>query len=472
MLIKRIFLLGKKDKIEMDEVITFDKTYQQRLEEYKSIFTTFSVYNRGSLTENWGTYVEQTLKRSEWMALWKISRTVCEHYEISYPTTVFVKILNVDYGSLEALVTIVAVQSDISLPAKHLVPLIELWPTKMQEKKGIQSMANTLDVLRFFYTKIFMPWDDDDGNLEKWIDKRLDSRLKLFYDMRLNNIPSKVCKMINNYIKEARTLKEQKELLEDEEELTSIHVQLLHIKTEFKLLEDPFTRTAFCNSDENELNKAVYVVHGESSLDNYLEFLRKIKQYLSHETVHLIPDINGALELCKPNDTIILNDSQHLIKDNFYFSGAIKGIPDAILLNENSYLLNIYKNVLLENLQLKTIKQNLLMIRQGVVTLRNCSLNSNENEGIILFPGCEVELINCIIINCSIGIVSNYKCTIKMKGCKINSAIGVKIFEDTSLAVEDCLFNCEYGITVEVERTSCLVQTTGGLDLLKKYFYV
>jgi hypothetical protein len=57
---------------------------------------------------------------------------------------------DVIFQELQAVVDIVAVQDDISLPEQHEVPLTSLYPTKQQENEilDVNGIANCLDQLR------------------------------------------------------------------------------------------------------------------------------------------------------------------------------------------------------------------------------------------------------------------------------------------------------------------------------------
>lgn len=87
-----------------------------------------------------------------WQAIWKISRVICEELKIKYPTTVYGTVTNVLFKELKAIFSIIAIQDDdIHLPEEHEVPLIDLWPTKVQENPAIniEATANCVDMIRY-----------------------------------------------------------------------------------------------------------------------------------------------------------------------------------------------------------------------------------------------------------------------------------------------------------------------------------
>lgn len=162
----------------MDQIFTFDKSLQTRLHEYEEVFSGLDTLPYSKIQREWAYYLELTLDPNGWQAVWKIPRLKCEELKIPFPTVVLAYVLNVDYTDLTALVRILAVQDDIHLPEKHNVPLAQLWPTKQQDKTialNLNSTANALDMLRFFYIHILMPWDEDDDSAD-WRGAHLVSR--------------------------------------------------------------------------------------------------------------------------------------------------------------------------------------------------------------------------------------------------------------------------------------------------------
>lgn len=90
-----------------------------------------------------------------WQAVWKISRVICEELKIKYPTTVYGTVTNVLFKDLKAIFAIIAIQDDdIHLPEEHEVPLIDLYPTKVQENPAIhiEATANCVDMIRYTTT--------------------------------------------------------------------------------------------------------------------------------------------------------------------------------------------------------------------------------------------------------------------------------------------------------------------------------
>lgn len=196
----------------MSDIITFDKSFKQRLEEFDEVFTT-------DIRKDWEFYLEMCVDVNGWQAIWKVPRLTCEKLHIPFPSVVLVLILHVKFKELTALVRVLAIQDEIIIPEKNIVPISQLWPTKEQDKSvalNIMNTANALDMFRFFHLHLYMPWDrDEDDNID-WKANHLESRLRLYYDMRNGSIPRQIAEHVHSLLTTARRLQSERELLEDE----------------------------------------------------------------------------------------------------------------------------------------------------------------------------------------------------------------------------------------------------------------
>jgi len=245
------------------DIYIFHKTYTERLFEYKCILGEPRRVIPPNIRAEWAYDLETVMEEAGWEALWKISRSKCEAFNIPYPIIVLVKVLGMDFPKLNALVKIKAVlDENIHLPEKHEVPLIELYPTLNQKDNtlDVEGTAHCIDRVRFFYNYLWMPWDEDEDDDTIWVKQHLESRLKLYYDMKQRIINEETCEIIRSLIKEAREIKKKisqyeallpedmheeetpEELAKEAYELVKLHFRLQQIKAEMDLLENPSLR--------------------------------------------------------------------------------------------------------------------------------------------------------------------------------------------------------------------------------------
>lgn len=71
---------------------------------------------------------------------------------------------------------------------------------------NLTSTAEALDMLRFFYNHLLMPWDYDEDDGDDWSSKHMESRLHFFYDMKNGLIPKSMTEHVRGLMSEARQL--------------------------------------------------------------------------------------------------------------------------------------------------------------------------------------------------------------------------------------------------------------------------
>lgn len=69
-------------------LITFNKSHEKRLEEYKEILG--SPLPPSQVFEQWCDYLDLGVEPTGWCGLWNISRELCEDFDIPFPCPVFV----------------------------------------------------------------------------------------------------------------------------------------------------------------------------------------------------------------------------------------------------------------------------------------------------------------------------------------------------------------------------------------------
>lgn len=74
------------------EVITFKKSFQERLSEYNNIIGGRGPPPACDIHNEWYFYIENLLEPVGWQAVWKISRQKCDEFKIQFPTLVIVMV--------------------------------------------------------------------------------------------------------------------------------------------------------------------------------------------------------------------------------------------------------------------------------------------------------------------------------------------------------------------------------------------
>ncbi|KAG7207486.1 hypothetical protein KM043_009118 [Ampulex compressa] len=486
------------------EIYTFDKSLQERLMELTEILSRRGeIVPASEIQTEWSYHIELVIEPIGWKALWKIPRLVCQDFDIHYPTIVVVLVEQVDFAELTALVKIVAVQDEIHLPAKYNVPLIELYPTLNQGNDALDMIgtASCIDQLRFYYNYLWMPWDIDDDDSADWVTLHLETRIRLFFDMKRGNVSKETCDIIRTLMREGREIKEKILRLEDsiseteevhEEmvdegkayELMKLHFRLQQIKTEMEVLENPAIRDMLGRSknlssangeirsrENKDKKREGYLVWLGGLLEEMKETLSKVQVFLPQDIfLKVSSSLQEALHASDVGDIIVIGEGTHQIRSagGLEEGGVIKGIDNiqrTILSPKQTEsapsLLDFSGNeVLLENVTIDVNElQTGIIVRKGitkVVNCRICVLNQNMVKlGIVVLPGARLIIENTAFEGLGTAIVIYPKGEVMMSGCNfINCAEGIQLHDNAAFTAKQCLLGHfkEYAIRMETQK--------------------
>ncbi|CAH1105684.1 unnamed protein product [Psylliodes chrysocephalus] len=493
----------------MYEIITFDKSFQQRLSEFNDVLSACDVLPTSQLQKQWGLFLEFSVDKRGWQAIWKLPRTTCESLNIIFPSLALVIVLTVKTLELKAYIRILAFQNDVNIPEKMWVPLVQIWPTEDQDKSidlNLMETANSLDMLRFFYLYVFMPWDRDEDDNQDWKDKHLESRLRFYYDLKNGNIPRGVAEHIHNLLTEARRLHNKREFLEGQiskaeenqnsecdslkdertKTLIQIHVRLLEIRTDIEVAENPLLRNIiidrFSQLGKISLNPnpQIWLIFDQGTAEEHMNFLMKVQQVFPKDNLKFCTNLASKLESANKDDTYLLNESVHKISTTGALEegGTVRGIGcrENIIFTtevEDVMLDFIGEKVVLENL---TIDVNLaqcgVLVRKGNCYMKKCKIIGKSSspiyQGIIALKGASLHMENCEISGFSTAIIGNSGSNIILKNCDIHDVdYGLKIFDESkvsldSVSIREC---SDFGICLETES---LVEVVGGFKCLEE----
>ncbi|OAD54316.1 SHC SH2 domain-binding protein 1 like protein B [Eufriesea mexicana] len=502
------------------EIYTFDKSLQERLVELAEILSSRDkIVPASQIQAEWSFHVELVLEPVGWQALWRIPRLVCENFQIHYPTIVVVEVEQVDFSDLSALVKITAVQEEIQLPDKYDVPLIELYPTHNQENNVLDMVgtASCIDQLRFFYNYLWMPWDlDDDDNID-WVSVHLETRIRLFFDMKRGIISNETSDIIRSLVREGREIQQKISRLEDtisegEEshtdivdggtacQLMKLHFRLQEIKREMEVLENPAMReilvmnqTSSLNNDKIEKKeskvrcKAGHFVWLGGTLEEMKETINRVQASLPAE---LFLKISGSLletlHVCDAGDIVVVGKGTHQIKGtgSLEDGGTIRGIysSEHTILNTKdtesaTSLLDFSGNeVLLENVTVDVGDlRAAVIVRAGATVILNCKIcalnHSMVKLGVVVLPGAKLIIENTAFENLGTGLVIYTKGDVFMHNCSFkNCAEGIQFCGDGKLSIKNCFLGYfkEYAIRLETQKyLNDSKPKCGGIELLE-----
>lgn len=487
----------------MDQVIKFDKTLQERLQEYHDIFEGLSSVCQ--IKKELSAYIELTMDHSGWQAIWKIPRLTCESLKLPFPIVVLVYVEQVNFAKQVAEVIVLAVQDFVDIPENHVVPLTQLWLTKEQDRTvglNLRSTGNALDVLHFFYANLYMPWDDEEDS--NWVENHLEARLQLFYDAKNGTIPRGMAERVRFLITEAKRLHTRSLLLEKDLEdpdldplehqdegldaFAELRVRIMEIQKEMELLENPLSRNILIKRQQKQQQPekpeaSNWLVFNSGTISDFAAFLEQLKNFHPNEIFKPTLNLIEALNSGNSGDTIMVNCGEHKIETSGFLEmgGTLKGVfgtyKTNIVSSNDNIMFDLNGHVVLENLVINASKsQCAILIRSGKVSMRNCRIMgdnlSSTHQGFIVLKGASLELTNCHISGFGMGIVGNTKSNLSLHDCEISSvAYGIKVHDECSVSLQDCYFHdCQkFAVWVETDRSLGRDENrTGDFSILKK----
>lgn len=488
-----------------DLIYNFNKTQEQRLEEFRDVLVSFSA---SDVVKAWICTLENFIEPTEWQALWKISRRICEELNIMFPKFVFVKVVNVNFEELTAFVEVEKVQDDITIPVRQEVPLVELYPTKHQDDPhlNVEYTANFIDRFRFFYNQLWRPWDVEDGDGGDWSTKYLESRLQLFYEMNNGVIPPKIADKMHQKKEQARSLYEKKQEIEeilrkmevdlDTEDITSsvaektyelmqVHLQVNPLITELQLFENPSMRKLIIKKfmEEEETagkNSTAIIVWQSGVVESFRKYLKICEDILDADT-HTVcaSSLECAFEKALSGNTIVLNEGVHhanlSLECNISVIGCGSRNAEIVAKKSNNFLFSA-RNASIKFCNLKLdanlVSNALQILKNSNVEMNNCTVTgevSKGSRGIVVNSGASVLLDGCNFSGLHVAVCCLPGSRVRIRNsCFQNCSFGIEAYESTELQINMVsIKNCkEAGLFISQFSGT---DGTGSIKLLSKF---
>uniref|UniRef100_A0A1A9WEX0 Uncharacterized protein n=1 Tax=Glossina brevipalpis TaxID=37001 RepID=A0A1A9WEX0_9MUSC len=431
----------------------------------------------------WSYFIELQAEPTGWQALWKIPRALCEQLNVRFPTIVFGFVEQILFKEIKAIFKITAVTDDsIRLPELQEVALEDLWPTRAQENKelNVEQTADALDKLRFFYTHVWMPWDNENDDDFNWTEQTLELRIRLILDLRQGKIERPLAAYIRSLISEAKYVQNKLYYLEtdisdDEEDividsvakqsrltdLMRLRLRLSAIRTEFEMFENPDLRHVYQEVRSKDIQSikiksdsvpVCYVVLLSNSVEYQMEILRAVKEVVPDKSqVFLNHSLQDVLNVCKSSDKIYLSPGRHAVNFREYFNnnGVIYGLGSLNIENSivdektvtlysrdgDESLLIFNGNFSLVNVVIdcKNISTGII-VKSGSITLTNCKLlgkrTSSIQQGILCYDHSNLKLERCLIEDFGTGIMLQNNSSIILNNSSVsNCYVGLDMSE-------------------------------------------
>lgn len=472
-------------------VFAFEKSFLERIEEIKII----ELDENRPIREQWADFLETSIEPAGYSAIWKISRSHCEQFEIRFPCEVYGTVQNTDFSDLAAVFTVESVQDDnVSLPETCRVSLEDLYPTIEQENSAlnVDLTADCLDRFRFFFHYIYMPWDDDTS----FIGKQLLPRMELFFDLKNRKLSKGLSSHIRGMFAEAKYIQNMQENLENSfdesseqidishgeskdkaRKLLELHFKMIKIKHELDILINPEMRTIYeemafsvHTNDEKCIAEAkVFAVTKDGTLSEQIQIIEELKHKIPQDAKIHWQTIHNALSNAALKSEIFIPSGDHAINFLEYMSGDIllSGLTEIKIdqldleqadryaricaADSGAMLFAVDGDLRMENLIIDCRKVKTgFVVKDGLLTIKNCviygSKESSVTEGFAISGSTKLLMENCVINDFATGISINESAKVTIRNSIIkNCNLGVQLLaEDSTLSIENSsILNCD-----------------------------
>ncbi|CAH0696638.1 unnamed protein product [Spodoptera exigua] len=467
----------------MPSVYTFSRSDNEILQELLKVFSS----GRGTTREQWSMQAELLVEPVGWDALWKLSKDFCKKFEVRFPCIAYVTVTSVDFENLSACVDVLSVQHEtVSLPENIVdVPLIELWPTIKQREQciNVAATAEFIDLLRFYYNDIWMPWDDSEVLLSNTIEERM----QLWSDMHNGTIPNFVARSItllrNSAIDAHEKLKQmdsslcEGDVASDDDSLlppnyislcAEMNARLDGLMSKWTLYENSLIREQYLARERskwqrNKSKKNVVAVWQGGSI---FEFSEISKFLISHVTndfrLSVLTSVEDALQL-EPHELVLCGHELMLPEmplaniNVTSFNGATLQASDM-----RSCLLMLSEECRLRELTLNCLSVNtVIVMRSGTLHIVRCNIldqssssKSDFAQGVVAMSGAKILIEDCMFDNFYSGIVVHKGAQVEFRNCTIkNCGVGIQMYSGSQVELSDTVIsNCsEQCIRCEVD---------------------
>ncbi|CAK1590130.1 unnamed protein product [Parnassius mnemosyne] len=469
----------------MQSVYSFNRSDSEIRQELLRVFSS----GRGTAREQWSMQAELLVEPVGWDALWKLSKDYCKKFEVRFPCVAYVTVTSVDYEELAACVDVLSVQhAAVTLPERVVdVPLIELWPTLKQREQCVNAAftAEFIDLLRFFYHNIWMPWDDQDDKV--LLPSTIEDRMSLWTDIHNGTIPNCVARSIvllrNSAIDAHEKLKELDSslcdgiLADDDDSLlppnylsvcAEMNARLDGLMSKWTLYENPLIRKQYLTKTKNKWQKNkskrnVVALWQGGSVSEFNEISKYLHSYLTKE--HNLTVVVSAEDgfILEPEEVVVCSQQYELPEMPLSqisicsFNGATLRATDM-----RSCLLMLSEDCRIQNLTLHCSQVNtIIVMRTGTLHIKNCMFADESNssqsdfaQGIVAMAGAKVIIEDCTFENFYSGIVIHRGAQMELRKCTLRKCgVGVQMYSGSHVKLDSTVIvNCsEQCIRCEVD---------------------
>jgi len=441
----------------------------------------------------WSAYLELVVEPAGWRAVLVPSPDTAEllNTEADRRGSLVVEVVDVTCDSLEAEVEIITGAPELE-GKLATVPVDELYPLNDQEIPSLNMTPTVvaLDLIRFFYKNLWMPWDEDSDCCD-WVSEHLENRLSLHFSLVSGSGDQATAIKLDQLVARAelnRTalteLEDMASVAEESQGELSMSYQMLgrmyelhqdqdSIRREAEMLENPTLRlaveaktTSSRKKSRKDVTAGVLLVWAGGSLSSLSSLLNTLEaEFGASVPITTYPDLQHAVDCSVAGDAIILaRPGQHQLRSlgGLTSGGRImsRGCPEASVTLTPGDTENIFLGLEQGTLEISDIRidcKNVhigLMVHAGELLMTNVTLLGGSTT-VLVGSGARLKMTNTKITDAGIGVELSPGAI----GCVVNcvvdrNRVGLSVGDGGKLNVRSSYVgkNEEYGVVVQCSK--------------------
>ena len=483
--------------------LTADTAADSVLSQMKAVLQSSGPLEAGEVRGAWSSYLEMVVEPAGWRALLRPSPDTCHLLGLDQSgerkVAILVNVVDVVCESLEAEVELVR-RSEAGEEVGGLltVPIDELYAVKQQEIQTLDltSTVTAVDLIRFFYQNIWMPWDEDSEE-EDWPGQHLENRVQLHFSLmsgcgdkataiRLDELAARA-ELNRTELQELENTARTEEGSSEETEMSysvlgrlyELHQEQDSIRREAEMLENSRLRAAL-NSRAASARKAaresltretgILLVWSSGDLTSLTSVLsRVLTEFGGGSKVLVYSELQHALDSSLAGDVVIIasaGDHQISSLGSLSSGGSILARteqPASVIISPGdtcSALLTVTAgSLLLENVVLEAGGLKVaVLVSSAQLSLSHVTIRGGQTA-VTASQGAAVKMISSSISNSETGVEVGERVECRISDSVIeNNKTGVSLKDHRIVSLTSCVVrnNKNYGILIHSEHTEGL----------------
>jgi len=495
---KSILNSTEKSVKVLPEVSSFELTEEECLSKLQVVLKNDDdkPLSAKDVRDAWSNYCKFVMEPAGWQAVLIPSEDTADvlQGEAGRKGAVLVEVTDIVCDNLEAEVELLHECMENKIVS---VPLDELFPIKKQEYEGL-NMTSTivaLDLLRFFYKHIWMPWDEDSECLD-WPAQHLENRLHLHFSLVTGTGDQATAIRLDHLMARAehnRTalmdLEDLASLAEESNVENGVSYQMLgkmyelhqdqeNIRREADMLEDSTLRMAVIKKTASARHEArkdktsgVLMVwnggHGDMVSNMSKIMTQLVTEFGDQTNIVMYPDLQHAIDCCVLGDTVIIcSPGQHQLRGLAGLSAGGRILTrgccsSSVTLcpgDTSTAFLNLESGKLeISDLTIDCKNVNIgLMTTESELTLKNVTVLGG-STALLVGQWGKLNTTNCKFHGAGIGVEVSAGGLSNLENTSIvMSRIGISIADGGKMSIKNSKIvkNTEYGLVIHCGKNN------------------